>query len=251
MQVGLIGCGVMGSVFARKIGKKASWILYSRTRGKAEKLAGELDGQVAAGIEDLAKKCDVIIVAVLPSQVEAISKHDFGQNKLIISIVGGVKLEKWKLLFPSHMVARVLPNLPIAYGEGVVGVVDELEDRKVVETLVDGMGLIMWLSEEKLEALSALAGSGCGFAYMILEAYTEAGIMMGLTSDEALKMAAQSLKGAAVMCEQTGEHPAKLKWEVAAPGGTTIGGLVEMEASGVRAGIIDGILETRARAEHH
>ena len=255
MQVGLIGCGVMGSAFARKIGKRLKWTLFSRTLKKAEQLAKDLDGKVASSMEEVAKECDVVIIAVPPANIDLVADgiSAIDKDKLVISLVGGVRLDVWKDLLPDVTICRILPNLPILYGEGVVGIVDEVDSiqRQTIEKLVEGMGLIQWLSEEKLEALSALAGSGCGFAYLILEAYTEAGIMMGLQPKEALGMACQTLKGAAIMCQETGEHPAKLKWDVAAPGVTTIGGLVDMEGSGVRSGIIEGILETRMRADLH
>lgn len=249
MQVGLLGCGVMGSAVARRIGNKASWMFYNRTDDKAKALAKEMNGQVAQSMEELAKKCDVIILAVKPSNLDLASDglSAIDKDKLIISLLGGICHEVLQSAFATCHVARILPNLPLAYGEGVIGVYDDPSldkaQRKKLDQLLENMGMVLWLDEDKLEAMSALAGSGPGFVYLLLEAFTEAGIAMGLAPDEALGMAIQTFRGASIMAQHTGKHPAELKWQVTSPGGSTIAGLVEMETKKVRSGIINGILE--------
>jgi pyrroline-5-carboxylate reductase len=255
MRIGLIGCGVMGSAFARSIKSPLDWRLHSRREESAQALAKELSSAQLGSIAELKQHCELILIAVKPWQVEHVTPELAGYQGLVLSMVAGLRLQRWRDLLPSARVSRCLPNLAIQQGEGVVGLVDDpklqASDRQILSQLCEGMGWVAYLEESKLEALSALAGSGPGFVYMLMEAFTEAGIQMGLKAQEALDLTAQTFKGAAVMVQQEQKHPAELKWQVAAPGGTTIAGLLEMEGRGVRAGIAQGILETRARADQH
>lgn len=255
MKVGLIGCGVMGSAFARAVGKRVEWRFVGRKAGQARELVESLGGEELDDPFKLVREVECVVVAVKPYHVPQLLPllSQFPQETLVISLVGGMKSAQWQELFPEQTVCRILPNLPIEVGEGVVGVSLEPalqpSHREKLEELLKGMGRVKFLFEEQLEALSALAGSGPGFAYLLLEAFAEAGIQMGLKSQEAVELACQTFRGAATQCLQSQRHPAELKWEVAAPGGTTIGGLVEMEKRAVRSAVIAGILETRKRAE--
>ena len=250
MQVGLLGCGVMGSAVARRIGDKASWMFYNRKVEEAKELSKELGGRVAKSMEELAEKCDIIILGVKPNNLDLASDglSAIPDDKLVISLLGGVRQEELRSAFPNCHIARILPNIPLSYGEGVVGVYDDphlgKDQRKIIGSLLDNMGLVLWMDENKLAAMSALAGSGPGFVYLLLEAFTEAGIAMGLTPSEALSMASQTFRGASIMAQKSQKHPAELKWQVTSPGGSTIAGLVEMETKKVRSGIMNGILKT-------
>ena len=99
-----------------------------------------------------------------------------------------------------------------------------------------------------MNAITGLSGSGPAFGYVMIEAMSDAGVHLGLSRATATKLAAQTLKGAAEMVLQTGEHPAVLKDRVASPGGTTIAGLVALEEAGGRSALIDAITAAAERA---
>jgi pyrroline-5-carboxylate reductase len=107
-----------------------------------------------------------------------------------------------------------------------------------VDGLLAGLGLNVWLNEKKIEALSALSGSGIGFVFVMMEAMLEGGILLGLTALESREVVLQTFLGAVALMAETGKHPAELKLQVCSPGGTTISGLKAMEEAGVRAGIL-------------
>ena len=90
------------------------------------------------------------------------------------------------------------------------------------------------LPRERLIVLTGLSGSGPAFVYLIIEALADGGVRMGLKREVALALAAQTVRGAAQMVLETGEHPAVLKDRVASPGGTTIAGLEALEAGRLR-----------------
>jgi pyrroline-5-carboxylate reductase len=101
-----------------------------------------------------------------------------------------------------------------------------------------------------MDVVTALAGSGPAFAFMVLESLADGAVKMGLRRDLAVTMAAQMLQGSARMVLQTGTHPAVLKDQVTTPGGCTIAGLSKMEEGRVRHALASGVEEaTRAASK--
>lgn len=99
----------------------------------------------------------------------------------------------------------------------------------------------MVVNERQLDELGALSGAGPGYAFVIIDALADAGVLIGLPRKMAIEAAAQTLYGAARMVLETGRHPAQLRDEVTSPGGTTIAGIYAMEKRGLRAALIDGV----------
>ena len=108
------------------------------------------------------------------------------------------------------------------------------DDRQLVAQLMGAVGLAIEVDEKLLDAVTGLSGSGPAFVYVIIEALSDGGVRMGLPRDVATALAAQTVRGAAQMVLETGEHPATLKDRVASPGGTTIAGLQALESGGLR-----------------
>ena len=102
----------------------------------------------------------------------------------------------------------------------------------------------MWTPEDKIDAITALAGSGPAFVIAIMEAMIESGIFMGLRSDEAKALVAQTFLGAVALVKAEKGHPGAVRWQISAPGGTTIAGMKTLEENGVRAGVMRTILAT-------
>jgi pyrroline-5-carboxylate reductase len=96
--------------------------------------------------------------------------------------------------------------------------------------------------------VTGLSGSGPAYVYLVIEALADAGVLMGLTRDLAMKLAAQTVLGAAQMVVETGRHPAALRDEVTSPGGTTIAGLEALEAAAVRSAFFSAVRAATERA---
>ena len=105
------------------------------------------------------------------------------------------------------------------------------------------------MSEGLLDAVTGLSGSGPAYVYTVIEALADGGVLMGLSRPIALQLAAQTVAGAAQMVLQTGKHPAVLRDEVTSPGGTTIAGLEQLEAQGLRNALIQAVRKATERSK--
>ena len=145
----------------------------------------------------------------------------------------------------------MMPNLALTCGSGVIGLTEDpaLHEsvKKSVGALLQGLGLVVWLPEAKIEALTPLAASGPAFVLVMIEAMIEAGIFMGFTAGEAQELVLKTIEGTVDLLRASGKHPAALKWDIASPAGTTIAGIKEMEERGVRAGIAAALMAAYRR----
>ncbi|MES2344969.1 MAG: pyrroline-5-carboxylate reductase [Chlamydiota bacterium] len=256
MKIGIIGCGVMGSAFARQFIKKHQVVLFDRTQEKAAALAKEIKAESVSTMQELVKGTGAVMLAVKPKDfanvVNACSSL-LSKETLLLSILSGTSTETLKKSFPNASILRLMPNLALTCGLGVIGIVEEenltKEVKKTAEELFSNLGLLVWLPENKMEGLTALAGSGPAFIFVVIEAMIESGIAMGLSAKEAGELSLKTIEGAAALLRASGKHPGDLRWQIASPGGTTIAGLNEMEACGVRSGMIKTFLATYKRAK--
>ena len=134
---------------------------------------------------------------------------------------------------PGRRVVRVMPNTPCLVGEAAsgfsLGILATDEDRALVKTLLDAVGVSMEVPEILLNAVTGLSGSGPAFVFQFIEALSDGGVRAGLPRQAATMLAAQTVKGAAEMVLKTGKHPGELKDQVTSPGGTTIAGVEALE----------------------
>jgi pyrroline-5-carboxylate reductase len=184
----------------------------------------------------------VIVLAVKP-QVLALVLSEIAPlltpDKLVISIVAGVGSERIRDALGGHpRVVRAMPNTPATVGAGATAVAGGRgatpEDVAFAVALFKSVGLVVEVPETSMDAVTGLSGSGPGYAFVVIEALSDAGVCAGLPRDVATKLAAQTLLGAAQLVLETGEHPARLKDMVTSPGGTTIAGLAAAERAGLR-----------------
>ena len=148
-------------------------------------------------------------------------------------------------------VVRIMPNLPVALGKGVVllspdDTVTE-DELSALEASLRPAGLLMRMPEDKLDAGSAVSGCGPAFMYLFLDALANGGVSCGLPYQQALSLAAQTMIGAAEMTLSTGKHPGQLQSEVCSPGGTTIAGVRALEQHGTRAAAMDAVIAAYER----
>lgn len=243
MKIAVIGCGVMGTAFARHFAKmKQALILCDHDQEKAQKLAKELKGSFQKDPGKAIEQADVVLLAIKPKDFASFAKSaapHFKNEKILISIVTGPTVDTLRRNFPKAAIVRTMPNLALAYGQGVIGVVDDITPavKKKIEKLLEGIGLVAWMSEDKLDGLIALSGSGIGFVLVMIEAMIDGGVHLGFASSEAREIVLKTFEGAVALLRESGKHPAELKLQIASPGGTTISGLKALEKEGVRSGI--------------
>lgn len=213
------------------------------------------DAAVFSEHAELAAHSDVIFLAVKPQYLadacQALAPALNGQ--LVVSIVAGASLYELRRLLSTERLIRVMPNTPCLVGAGASGfALDDGasdEDRALVQQLLEGVGLAVCVPETQLDAVTGLSGSGPAYVFLLLEAMADGGVRMGLPRDVAMRLAAQTLAGAAQLQIETGEHPGVLKDRVASPGGTTIAGIHVLEDHGVRGAMMSAVEAATRRAE--
>ena len=221
-QLGFIGTGNMGGALAQAAAKSgAGMLLSNRTADKAVRLAAELGCAAGTNLE-VAEGCKYIFLGVKPQMLQALlaelkaplsARTD---RPVLVSMAAGVTIRTIRetLGLPCPVV-RIMPNLPVALGKGVVLISPD-------DTV----------TEDELTALE--------------EALKPAGLLM-LPYPQALALAAQTMIGAAEMALASGKHPGKLQAEVCSPGGTTIAGVRALEQRGARAAAMDAVIAAYER----
>ncbi len=199
---------------------------------------------------------DVTVLAVkpqvMPNVLREISSASTG--KLMISIAAGLSIARLSELLGGHTrVVRAMPNTPAMVGEGATAIAGaqgaSAADLDIAEALFKTTGLVVRTEEKLMDAVTGLSGSGPAYAFIAIEALSDAGVRAGLARDVATQLAAQTLLGAARLVLETGEHPAKLKDMVTSPGGTTIAAVAALEASGFRHALHSAVAAAIARSK--
>ena len=169
-------------------------------------------------------------------------------------MVAGLKIDKIEAAFKENAVVRVMPNTPVAVGEGMtalaLGTNAQATDGEIAQKIFNAVGKTVLLGESSMDAVTGLSGSGPGYAFVIIDALADAGVKVGLTRKDAITLAAQTLLGSAKMVLETGEHPAKLRDMVTSPAGTTIAGIHVLEQAGLRAALIDAVEVATLRSKN-
>jgi len=261
-RIGLIGAGQMAAALARGMVDAelvaAERLLASDPREEARcAFAEATGGKTTANNAEVAAASDVLLLAVKPHQIAGVCREigpGLASETLVVSIAAGVRLATLSESLGGHgRLVRVMPNTPCLVGQGACGFCrgEEAtpEDAALVDQLLSAVGIAFELDEKLLDAVTGLSGSGPAFVYLILEALSDGGVLMGLPRNVATALAAQTVLGAAAMVRQTGEHPAVLKDRVASPGGTTIVGLQSLELDAVRGAIINAVEAAALRSE--
>jgi pyrroline-5-carboxylate reductase len=259
MHIGFIGSGKMASALLEGILRAAitpatDILITDKIPAASEGLARKTGAQARASNSEVAANASLLILCVKPGDVPAaLSEAGDLSGKLLISIAAGVPLRRLREWAPGNpRLVRVMPNTPALIGRGAAAYAAAegvtAEDVASVERILGAAGIVVRVKEELLDAVTGLSGSGPAFVYTVIEALADGGVLMGLPRDVALRLASQTVLGAAAMVLETGMHPAQLRDQVASPGGTTIAGLEALEEAGLRAALIGAVRAATERS---
>lgn len=212
---------------------------------------------IADSNAEIVQFADVIIFAVKPNVVSSVLAEvgsTIGSTQLVISNIAGVKIASIeKMLANQTPVIRVMPNTPALIGMGASalspGSYADSTHINIALQIYGAIGKAIEISEDKLDAVTGLSGSGPAYVYMMIEAMADGGVRMGLPRATALMLAAQTVAGTALMALDCDEHPAVLKDRVTTPGGTTIEGIAALERNGFRTAVIEAVTAASKRSE--
>lgn len=224
--------------------------------GRLDHLKTRYGVQVGTANHEAAGLSDVVVLAVKPQMMDDVLRgiRDVLTKQLVISVAAGITLGRMRDRCGSAArMIRAMPNTPAMVGEGItalaIGPNVEEEATDCAGEIFRSVGRVVTIQESLMDAVTGLSGSGPAYVFLMIEAMTDGGVKMGLPRDTASLLAAQTVLGAARMVLETGQHPARLKDQVASPGGTTIAGLHRLEQGGVRAILIDAIETATKRSQ--
>ncbi len=190
---------------------------------------------VLSSNKELLSLSNTIILAVKPQIMDQVIeeiKDSTTEDKIVISIAAGITLSYLSLKLKTKKLIRVMPNTPALVGEGmsVIAVKEKLSDKEIesVKKIFLSVGKVLEISEEQMNAVTALSGSGPAFIALFVESMIESSTKLGLSTKDAYELATQTLLGTAKLTS-SGISPEKLRQMVTSPGGTTEAGLKTFE----------------------
>lgn len=243
LKIGIIGAGKMGFSLAKGLlaaGTKRGDIKMSDKSGKRlDIVRRELGVEKASSNRDLVASSNMVFLVVKPSDVREVLSEikDVLDKRLLISFAAGIQVKTIEReLGKKAKVIRVMPNIACSVLEGVLtyslGGGVTAQDEKIIVRLLDGLGLVVKVKESEFDAITGLSGSGPAYISLVIEALAQAGVKEGLSRELAMKLAAQTVKGAGELVK-SGMTPSELIDMVRSPGGTTEEGLRVLEKRGV------------------
>lgn len=250
---GFIGCGNMGGALVKAVanaGFDGDIMLADLDENKIQAITSEIEAKPGTA-KEIAEECKYIFIGVKPQVIskcfdeirDTLSSR--GTPCVIVSMAAGVAISDIISLSGNKKVIRIMPNMPVAVGQGVVLAASEnvSDDEKAgFEEAMSKSGVFDWLDEKYIDAASALSGCGPAFVYMFIEALSDGAVACGLPRDKAMLYAAGTLLGSSQMVMESGKHPGKLKDEVCSPGGSTIAGVRALEEGSFRASAMDAVI---------
>jgi pyrroline-5-carboxylate reductase len=260
-KLGIIGAGKVGEALGVGIAKRGlvaagDIVMSDRAGPRLAELEARTGIRAVSDNREAARLSDTVIISVKPKDVADVLKEispELGPSKLLVSVAAGVSLELLESSVPKGtQVIRTMPNMAVAINEGMSvlspGASVAPESLAWATELFRSVGRALVLEEQHMDAVTGLSGSGPAYVYVIIESLADGGLKLGLPRDVAFELAAQTVLGAAKNVLITGEHPAKLRDQVTTPAGTTIDGVLELEAGGLRLTLVNAVVKAAERS---
>lgn len=240
---------LIGGLISKGVFPREGIVACAPSESTRERVARGYGIRMYRTAAEVCRESGIVVLAVKPKHVPEVFAEGLDlSGKMLVSIVAGLTVEKLKSYVPDAKIVRVMPNHCCMVLEGAMGyccdpsVTDA--DRERVAGIIGAVGLAAEVGEEYMDAITGIAGSSPAFMYMIIDAMADAGVLNGLSRADSIRLAAQSMLGAAKMVLETGKHPDQLKDEVCSPAGTTIVGVRAAEDMGLRAAVIAAVDST-------
>ena len=238
LRIAFIGTGSMGSAVLDGLlaaGHPKELIsATTRTEAKAKALRDRgisaLAGETSPDANALmAGDADLIVLGVKPYQIADVLgelKGEIGTNAVVISMAAGIQLKTMATILDGNPnLIRTMPNTPALVGRGVTGLAAATTASKdavaAAKELFEAVGVVVEVAEEKINALSAISGSGPAWVYYIIEQWEQVALEQGFSQEDAKALVRQTLAGSVKLLETSDEEPQELRRKVTSPGGTT------------------------------
>lgn len=251
-KIGFIGFGNMASAMAD--GWIASGAIPAANMcacaGRYEALAPRCEARGMCACEnaaDVVETSDVVVIAVKPYMIEEVLAPIAGSlaGKAVLSVAAGWDCAAFERVIPGARHLSTVPNTPVAINEGVIACEKTSTltdaDHELIFGLLDLLGSPIEVETRLLSVAGTVGGCSPAFVAMVIEALADAAVKHGIPRATAYPMVSQMMAGTAKLQLATGMHPGVMKDAVCSPGGTTIRGVAELEAAGMRSAFIRAI----------
>jgi pyrroline-5-carboxylate reductase len=257
----IVGAGNMGLALLRGLLDSRSVhpqniSVRNKRKERGDALAQRYGVRTAATNAECVAGADVVILSVKPQILSKVLEElrEHVQSAVLISVAAGISTRRIEReLGGSPRVVRAMPNTPALIKEGATAITAgeyaNEDDVRLAEAVFSKVGRVCIVDEVHLDAVTGLSGSGPAYIFLIIEAFADAGVKVGLSREIAMDLAVQTIQGSARMLQQLGEHPGKLKDQVTSPGGTAIAGLHTLEEGGLRTTIMNAVEAATNRAK--
>ena len=262
MRFGFVGGGTMAEALISALLKAGLAAPEEITVGeplpeRRQTLAESYRVVVTADNQEAAAGADTIVVATKPYQFAAVAAELRGHLKAeqtAVSIMAGVTLAKLRESLGHDAVVRVMPNTPAQIGEGMSAwcagpAVDEAA-RERVRRMLRAAGREVYFEDERcIDMATAVSGSGPGFVFLLMEAFSDGASKLGISPETARELVVQTFLGAARLAQQSDHTLAELRALVTTPGGTTAEGLRVLEEAGLRDTVREALAAAYERSQ--
>lgn len=253
MKIGFIGFGKMGSALADGV----SWMKVRAYDPRARKASRRVSFD--RSVAELVKRSDIVFICVKPQQMPEVLRDLAGitkrtlKEKSFVSIAAGIRLSAIQsVLGPDISVVRVMPNTPALLRSGVSAVSAGRRVKRAhvraVESVLKSVGRVVRLPERKMDAVTAVSGSGPAYVFFLAEAMIDGAKKEGLSAGEARALVHQTIYGAGRMLANRPESAQALRIQVTSPGGTTAAAIREFERRKLKRIIKSGIRQATRRS---
>jgi len=262
-ELGIIGAGNMAEAIARSILVK--WIVRRDqiiaadvSPARREVFSEQLGVRAVDDNVTAARDARMVLLSVKPQQMKEVLSTIgpvVGAQTLVISIAAGISssfIERHLGPGRPWRVIRAMPNTPMLVGQGMValsrGRNARDDDLVTARKIFEAGATVLELDETKMDAVTAMSGSGPAYFFYLVEKMTEAGISLGLTPQEAQTLATRTCIGAGAMLAGSNETPQELRRKVTSPGGTTQAAIETLESRQAGEAIVEAIRRAAERS---
>ena len=258
--IGFIGVGVMGSSIIKSLLMKSITSDQICIADKSPDKLDQLKSQYQVEVKEIAaigKGCNVIFLAVKPQDLADVLnelKQTIQPETVVISIAAGKTIKFIEdQLQTNNPVIRAMPNTPAQIGKGISAIAASAkvssDELKIATELFSTTGKVVVVTEDKIDAVTALSGSGPAYFFYFIEAMVKAGVELGLTDEIASKLAIETISGSAAMLKESNLDAATLRKNVTSPKGTTAAALEVFSNSNLENIILKAMSAAKNRAQ--
>lgn len=237
LRIAFLGTGSMGGAVLKGLlaAGHPKELISATTRSEASAIAWRELGISALSTELaqdanalMAGDADLIVLGVKPKQILDVLQElvgEVGRNAVVISMAAGIELAAMASVIENPNLIRTMPNTPALVGKGVTGLASAATASKEATAaaveLFEAVGEVIVTSEDKINALSAISGSGPAWLFYIIEQWEKVALEKGFSEADAKRLVRSTIAGSVALLEHSGLEPEALRRNVTSPGGTT------------------------------